>query len=205
MPHIGLIVAEIGDRSGGHHFITLVPILYAALACGLVNALPHGATARWRAATFAAPVIALACLNAAGQVTEARTLAATRGVGLFSDAINRLAADLNTATDKPQVYFPDWGLALPITFLTRGDVPIDTIVDYSQAARLLCAGRDVGVALVEGDRAARRAEWQAALHWNAPEVTPYRQADGRAVFDYVLFRGRRDDPGCEAAASTRGQ
>jgi hypothetical protein len=81
-------------------------------------------------------------------------------------------------------------------FLTGGRVATDTMLDVAGARRTLCAGRDVAVALVTGDRAARAAEWRGKLAWDAPTLAPYAQADGKVIFEVARFTGRRDGPGC---------
>ncbi|HTQ00360.1 MAG TPA: hypothetical protein VMN56_13615 [Casimicrobiaceae bacterium] len=193
------VALAFGTRLSGHHFVVLLPIAYSALALGGV-ALAAGGPA-WRAGawTVAAPFAALIGLNVGGQIQEAQRLHETRGVGLYSDAISRLAADLDARTRKPFVYFPDWGLSMPVAFLTGGRVGMDSIENYAAARRMLCTGRDVAVAVVTGDRAARIAAWQAALRWEPPAVADYRQGDGTVAFALATFRG---DPGGSDCAAT---
>jgi precorrin-6B methylase 2 len=120
-----------------------------------------------------------------------------RGVGLYSDAINRFAADLAAGPRRTFAYLPDWGLLMPVALLTGGRVGVDSLPSYAAGTRILCEGRDVVVAIVTGDRAARIAQWQRELRWEAPDVVPYRQADGTVVFEAATFRGRRDAPECK--------
>jgi hypothetical protein len=185
-----------GTRLSGHHFMVLMPIAYSALALGLV-ALAKGPPA-WRMAgwTVAVPFAALIGLNIGGQLKEGERLAAVRGVGLYSDAINRLAADLDADPRRPFVYFPDWGLLMPVVFLSNGRVGVDSMEDFAAARRWLCTGRDVAVAFVTGDRSARVSAWQSALRWDAPSIKPYQQADGATVFVLATFRGNGEGPGC---------
>ena len=186
-----------GSRLQGHHFVPLLPLAYAALATALFEtaaaAPPQRAWARIGAALAFA---ALAALNVAGQVVEARRLAETRGTGYFSDAINRLAADLNAQQPKPFVYIPDWGLTMPVAFLTRGTVGINSVVDVAAARRMLCDGRNVAFAAITGDRTARIERWRDELRWDAPLVAAYAQADGKVVFELATFTGGRDAPAC---------
>ena len=192
-----VVALGFGGRLGGHHFVTLLPLFYAALAVGLAQWVPIvRANPAARRAVVAAPLALLAALNVNAQVFEGRALVATRGVGLMSDAINRFAADINAQPHKRWFVFPDWGLALPIAFLTRGSVGITSGDDTAQARSRLCAGTDVAVALIDGDRAARRDDWTRRLGWDAPDVVRYAQADGKVVFDVLGYRGRADGPGC---------
>ncbi len=183
-----------GTRLSGHHFMVLLPIAYAGLAVGL-HAL-GGPAWRLSPAMLAVPLALLAALNVAGQVQEGARLHEARGVGLYSDAINQLATDLDAMNPKPFVYFPDWGLSMPVAFLTGGRVGMDSLEDYAAARRRLCEGRDVALAVVTGDRSARIAAWHEQLNWDAPTVQAYRQADGKVVFEVAKFGGRVGAPGC---------
>ncbi len=191
------IALVFGDRLGGHHFIALLPILYATLALGERDAIavPSGAL---RTVTLALPLAVLVGLNVAGQLMVGQKLAATRGAGLYSDAINRLAADLNAQERKPFVYFPDWGLSMPTAFLTRGTIGMDSLEDFAAARGKLCKGQDVAVAVITGDRGARIAAWQRSLRWEAPATREYRQGDGNVVFELATFRGQADAARCAA-------
>jgi hypothetical protein len=186
-----------GNRLQGHHFVPLLPLAYAALATALFETAAAAPTQRARARVGAAfGFAALAALNIGGQAVEARRLAETRGTGYFSDAINRLAADLNAQQPKPFVYVPDWGLTMPVAFLTRGTVGVNSIVDVAAARSMLCDGRNVAFAAITGDRTARIERWRDELRWDAPTVVRYAQADGKVVFELATFTGRRDAPAC---------
>ena len=192
-----------GGRLGGHHFMSLLPLGYAGLALGVANfAAPADAMRRPARAAAIAALALLAAYAIQGHREEIAKLTATRGVGLFSDAVNRLPADLMARSPRPFVFFPDWGLAPQFAFLTRASVPSTSDAAPELGRRLLCQGRDVAIALITGDRDARREEWRAALAWDAPVVEPYRQADGAVVFELVTFEGRVDGPSCAAGGGT---
>ena len=187
------VALAFGNRLGGHHYIVLLPLLYAALAVAAQHAI--GALRAPRG-VFAGVLVGLVAVNAAGQRAEGRRLEETHGVGLMSDAINHLAEDLARMPRAPFVYFPDWGLAMPVALMTDGRVGMDSIENFDAARQMLCAGKDVGVALMTGDRAARREQWRAALRWSEPDVTTYRQHDGTPLIDLVVFRGQAQRDGC---------
>ena len=197
------VVASLvfGNRLGGHHYIVLLPLLYAGVAVALECL--DGALRPPRA-VWLGMLLAIGAVNVAGQVAEARRLEETHGTGLMSDAINHLAEDLDRAARKPFVYFPDWGLALPVALVTRGSVGMDSVENFEDARRMLCEGKDVAVALLTDDRDARRHDWERRLAWDAPDLKVYRQFDGKALFDLVTFRGDPRGPGCAAAAPRRG-
>ncbi len=197
MPVAFFVVSLIfGSRLGGHHYVVLLPFLYAALALAWRDAMFSGGGLHGRRAAGALSLAALmAGVNVVGQVAEARVLERTGGVKLMSDAINRFAADLNATPRKPFAFFPDWGLALPVEFLTRGNIGMDTQPDFKRARAILCAGQDVGVALIE-DRAARRATWTRELEAEPSAVIPYRQRDGTVVFDFAVYGADPRHPRC---------
>ncbi len=186
-----------GTRLQGHHFVPLLPLAYAALAVAMFeSAQDFAALVRWSQVGAVIALAGIVTLNVAGQATEARRLAETRGVGYFSDAINRVAADLVAMERKPFVYFPDWGLSMPIALLTGGTVGMDSIVSIANARQMLCEGRDVAFAVITGDRAARIESWRNELQWSVPVTKTYRQADGNAVFELATFTGARGAPVC---------
>ncbi|MFO1317745.1 MAG: hypothetical protein U1F58_19285 [Burkholderiales bacterium] len=186
-----------GTRLSGHHYMVLVPVAYGALALGLASLATAPRAWQGATATFALPLAALVALNAGGQAKEAARLAETGGTGFYSDAINRLAADLDAAPRHPFVYFPDWGLSMPVAFLTGGRVGMDSLENFAAGRKMLCEGRDVAVAIVTGDRGERIAAWQRGFGWDAPAtVVPYAQRDGKELFALATFTGRRDGPGC---------
>ena len=190
------IALLFGTRLSGHHFMVLQPLAYGAFALGLAALARTPRIGLTATAAVTLPLAALVALNVGGQVKESLRLQEVRGAGLYSDAINRLAADLLARERRPFAYFPDWGLSMPVAFLTGGRIGMDSVENHDAAKRALCADRDVVVAFVNEDRAARIDVWQRALGWDAPTVDAYRQADGKVVFLLATFRGRRDGPGC---------
>lgn len=189
-----------GNRLGGHHFVTLVPLFYAALGLGLWTFVARDPRRTLVAAMV--PIVLLGSVNVAGQVQMSDKLAETRGRGFLSDAIHRFAADLNAMPEKPFLWFPDAVLALPVIILTRASVPITDHMDDPEPRRTLCAGRDVAMVRIKDHPSEARArEWHANLGWDAPTIRPYAQADGIVVFEVLTYHGRRDGPGCTAAAT----
>ena len=188
-----------GSRLGGHHFVTFVPLLYAALALGLRSL----AGARSLAGVPVAATMlvvgfgVLAAINLSGQFATRARLAETGGNGLFSDAINRFAHDLASSARKPHLFAPDWGVALPVAFLTRGSVAVTAEPDAKLARRSLCKGRDVAVAIINGDRRERAREWEGALGQPPAATTPYRQRDGATVFDVLTFAAPAAGAACD--------
>jgi hypothetical protein len=188
-----------GTRLQGHHFVPLLPLAYAALAFALCETAPGPPQRnRWAEGVVALGFAALIAVNITGQLRESERLAQTRGVGLYSDAINRLGADLSAINPKPFVYFPDWGLWMPVAFLTRGTVGMDTAANLPAVRRMLCDGRDVAFAVINGDRADRIETWRRELRWSEPANFAYRQGDGRIVFELATFKWQRGAPACAA-------
>jgi len=176
-----------GNRLGGHHFMSFLPLAYVALAAGLA-AMPSDARGRHAAAIIAAGFLcALAAINLAATQRAFVTLARTGGVGLYSDAVNRLAADVAALSPSTLVYFPDWGLALPVTLITGGSVATSAIVNATEAHRLLCGGRDVAIAIVGEDRTGRFASWAHDFQWQGPRVKTFLQRDGKAVAQLGVY------------------
>ena len=184
-----VVALVFGDRLGGHHYAAVLPLLYA----GLVIALQHASTIlrSMPVRNGLAGSVAVACLviNIQGQAAEAHQLQQTRGVGLMSDAINRFASDLNGMASKPFLFLADWGLSIPVAFLTRGTIGMATDEDFALGRQMICSGRDVAVALVNGDWPARIAQWRRELQVDERSVKSYDEASGKGVFLLVTFSG----------------
>jgi hypothetical protein len=183
------VALVFGSRLGGHHFVALLPLSYFALAIALGAtqwSAPQPFAARMQVSVTAVVLAALLVINVAGELHESDRLRATHGVGLYSDAINHFGEDLRR-TQNALVFLPDWGLFMPVAFLTGGHVDLVTTSDYAAARRALCAGRSIEVALIEGDRANRFRSWQDALDATPISVRDYRQLDGKVVFQVATF------------------
>jgi hypothetical protein len=196
-----LLSLPFGDRLGGHHYMSLLPVLYVAMAAAFaaVNSAPSPHP--WRYVLrggIAAAMVALIATNIVGQQKEFALLERTGGTGLFSDAINTLAADLSRPVVKPLAYFPDWGLLFPVIILTGGNVPSSELVEPTQARKALCRGQDVAIAVIGADWSARIATWQQQFAWDEPRITIYRQRDGIPVFRVATFAGAKDAPPCSS-------
>ena len=189
-----------GSRLGGHHYVCLLPLSYAALIVGL-HCMIRDPTAvpASRSLWMASSVVVLASLiaiNVAGDRQMTAKLGETHGVGLYSDAINHFAEDLLQSKRDHFLILPDWGLYMPIAFLTGANIQISTDEDISAAKHFLCHKRNVSVALISGDRAARFSGWQQRLAWKAPIVEDYRQFHGKVVFQVGTFVADSDSASC---------
>ncbi len=190
LPLSFVVVALVfGDRLGGHHYVTVLPLLYAGLAIALQHASTILRSTRVRNGLVALVAVAGLVINVQGQVAEGRRLQETRGVGLMSDAINRFAGDLNGMASKPFLFLADWGLSIPVAFLTTGTIGMATDEDFALGREMICSGRDVAVALVNGDWPARIAQWRRELQVDERSVKAYDEASGKAVFLVVTFSG----------------
>ena len=185
-----LLSLVFGNRLGGHHYVSLLVLGYLGLALGIAALVGRrGDTARFpRSAWVVPPMVLLLALGLMGQADVRARLRETGGVGLMSDAINRFAADARSGHAQDFHYFPDWGLALPFAFLTRGDIDHAQAADAKEARALLCQGRDVRLALIGPERGRRLAEWTRALDWPDPVVDAYRQRDGVVVIEVATYR-----------------
>jgi hypothetical protein len=187
-----------GSRLGGHHYMSFLPLAYVALALGLTAAREVSPSSR--AVASGAVLLcfgALAAINVAAAGREFAMLDRTGGVGLYSDAVNQLATDVGALPTRPLVYFPDWGLSLPVILISGGAVPASAVVDATEARRRLCSGRDVAIAIVGSDGSARFAAWARDFHWGLPRVTSYAQRDGAVVAQLGLFSdAERDGKAC---------
>ena len=181
-----LVAFGLGSRLSGHHFVVLLPLCYLALGLGLIGL---SARANRRALGIVAAVLLLgvAAINGVGQWSTQQQLVATGGRKLFSDAINRFAADAVIGRRDQFVVLPDWGLFMPFQFLTDGQVEHMTDIDTARMRDQLCNGREVAVALINDEIDARFAKLASDLGWPEPTKQPYRDREGKIAFVVGTF------------------
>ncbi len=136
-------------RFGGHHYVMLLPLGYLAWILA-IHYLREGAPEPRQRRWLAAAGIVLAVFSMAGSI-QAQTiyleaLARTGGVGTYTDALNRFAADA-AHDDADVLYFlPDWGFMMPLQFLTAGKVVVEpSEPTVATVRRLVCVGEAVAV------------------------------------------------------------
>ena len=136
------LTMTFGNRIWLHHFAVLVPTLY--LACASVAEALARLAASWawgRAVAVAVPLSFGLWLgaNAADANEVFSVLNRTKGVGLYSDAIDRFAIDSLGVKDPTFYFFPDWGVFMSFVMLTHGTLPYSFDFDVNRARSLLCA------------------------------------------------------------------
>lgn len=179
-----------GTRINAHHYMPLVPLSYAGLAAGIgAFTRLQGHWGKFVNYTSAGVIVTLLALNVAGNIREIEELRRTGGVGNFSDAISQFGIDLFEGDHNRVLVLPDWGLYMPTAFLTQASMEIMDHEDLEKAKTRLCEGKDVVLALIEGDRTARFEQWQAQLDWTAPQIRSYRQRDTQVLFEVATFSG----------------
>jgi hypothetical protein len=195
-----LAASIFGARLGSHHFGPVMILLYLALSQTLFDALRSKLVPNWlseqrdvnKGQLIAVSTLVLVCAyNLHAQLVSRDQLRQTGGTGLYSDAINRFAADIN-ANHRSAIHFmPDWGIWMPTVFLTGGKVDIVGDENFKHARWLLCQNREARWVFVEGNRKERIESVTTRLDWDPPEVTSWRQRDGKVVFDVATFMPSR--------------
>ncbi len=110
---------------GEHHLIVVIPLL--AVAAGIASARSPVLLGATGAAVFAL------CASW-WHITAWSALAATGGVGLWSDGSYRLADEIATRYSDRVVTFVDWGLRNQAYVLTRGGVPMRELFGTAERA-----------------------------------------------------------------------
>lgn len=123
-----LCTLPFGGRIGGQHYALLLPLIYLGAAAGVSALLvppppsiPHRGLHRPATAIVAACVAVLLLDAVTTHARFSASLRASGGAAMFSDAINRFAADARADGGDAAYYFPEWGLAMPFVFLTGGE------------------------------------------------------------------------------------
>jgi hypothetical protein len=118
----------------------------------------------------------------------------------MSDAIDSFAATLDAEAKPPLVVYPDWGLAFQVVMLSGARVPASFTLWPELRRDILCAKRrDIVLAVIEGDRAARITRWASEQGLaGKPEIVPWRQRDRVVVFEAARFRAADQGAVCAA-------
>ena len=131
--------------------------------------------------SFALPFAVLVALNVGGQVKEALRLHEVRGVGPLLRRDQQAGRSISMrARRRPFAYFPDWGLFMPVAFLTGGRIGIDTVASPTTRRGAGCA-RD----------ATSRSSSSPAIAWRAPRGMAAQAALGSRRRDAVHAGGRQ--------------
>ncbi len=116
---------------GGRHLFILMPFVTLLIASALADGL-HAGTPRWVRAMMAATTLALAINGLIGNFMLLRFFEQTGGRGLWSDALNRTAALLESDFAGRPVVAMDWGFERSIALLTQGRVRMREAYEYTQ-------------------------------------------------------------------------
>ncbi|MBO9663261.1 hypothetical protein [Dokdonella sp.] len=196
-----LAVASLfGERLDGHHYTALQPLLYAAFGIavatliGSASGTPASApkAGRWslRAAIAFASVSIVACANAFDLTRFHVDLRASGGAQLYSDAIDRFAADMQQNDPDATVYLPDWGFVMPIMFMTRARLAQFEWVDPMRMRRELCEGKPQVVVFSRTGNG-EKFHFIADLAGREPgPITTWTQRDGTPVFESMRLSPR---------------
>ncbi len=178
---VGLI---FGSRLGGHHYLWVIPFLYAMAGMGLVNLFSRGVVQRWLAVLV---VIGIVGNNINNLHLFHAKLERTGGIGLYSDAITNFAEEALVNRRADHYFFPEWGLFMPFSFLTGGKIPYNLKVDDSVLKDALCNDRRVMIALPGADRRIAMLEYAEKLHSVLGETVAYRQRDGKSALELAFL------------------
>lgn len=201
-----------GDRLSGHHYTLLVPLVCVGIAMTLgVFSVEKSKninveSSRSKVGLFIKllciiGVLAIFILNLNLDYRFFARLDATGGVGLYSDAINRFVKEIYKNNKSSMVYFPDWGYRMPFTFLANGSVEYDARIDPAKIKMNSCANRDTFI-VFDGEDNYDQFEFIGKLsNVDGFVVTPWRQRDGKVVFEVGRFLARAS---CEDTSPQKG-
>jgi len=184
-----VLILLFGNRLWLHHAALLLPVLYIALAFTLEQLASRCAPLRPLRALVVAIFVMLPLVagNAVDRQAMLFELTRTGGVGLASDAIERFAEESLRNSAPTHAFFPDWGVFMPFEMITHGRIPLTTGFTPLDARRVLCAGQDVLLALMEGQNPGRLQTWIGEVDWGQPDITIFRQRDGAPVLTAIRW------------------
>ena len=167
-------------RLGGHHFTTVLPLLYLAFGMACATLWPRYAVG------VGAAILAVLAISLANQQEVHRDLTRTGGARLFSDAIDRFAASVEP---DATVHAPDFGFQLPLAFLSDAS-RIRALVQVGEIQTLSCSGKPQLVVL-DGVSNQRRLALLGRLIGPPARVVTWSRRDGVPVFQVAHFDGAR--------------
>jgi hypothetical protein len=191
-----IVSLVFGSRLGGHHYVSLIVIGYAAWALSIAAIMERvlGASARRAILWMCACCALFLFVHSSSMQEQAKAqMRANGGVGLFSDAVTRFGNEAATQHADAYHVLPDWGLMMPTIFLSGGTVEIARDNDFGHARAALCSGRAVRVAVIIGNRQARIGEWTRALGAGEPQIEDFRQRNGPVVFQVANYKLNKSD------------
>lgn len=116
---------------GGRHLFILMPFALLMIASALADGMRAGMP-RWVRTAMAAAALAMAMNGLIGNLMLLRFFEQTGGRGLWSDALNRAAALLESDFAGRPVVAMDWGFERSVALLTQGRVRMREAYEYTQ-------------------------------------------------------------------------
>jgi hypothetical protein len=199
-----------GSRLDGHHYTAVLPLLYVAFGCACAAIWPRNQeaggkrgdqrldVARRVLVVGSVALVALTSLRA--EQNFHRDLRATGGVHLYSDSIDRFAAQLDKYATPPSVYSPDWGFALPVAFLSDAS-PVSMTLNIEELRQEACVGKPQVVVFLGSQNEAKLRTVADLARRPIADVRTWSQRDGVPVFQTARFDSATDCKPITADAS----
>ena len=158
-----------------------------------------------RTAVVAAAVAIVVVSNVDGERDFQDRLAATGGVELYSDAIDRFAWDVDRTAPGAGLHVPEWGLAMPLSYLSDTAFPVRMALDLVALRAEACGGKPQVVAFLGEGKEGTFDAVAAVTGQRLEDVRTWRQRDGKPVFQAARYgAGARCAPPSEADAPAGG-
>lgn len=135
-----LISLLFGNRLWGHHFTPLISLMYLIFAFSVHFSMHFREIAVQKIIWLAITIIFVSG-NIQQQNTFFERLVETGGVGKYSNAINRMADDALSMSNRLVYVFPEWGFMMPFAFLTANQRSYEIDVSVDNLKRLAVEGR----------------------------------------------------------------
>ena len=129
----------------------------------------------------------------------------TGGEGLYSDAINKFSMEILERDKDSMVYFPDWGYRMPFTFLTKGLVEYDALVNPFEMFSNACADR-ASYVVFDGDNNDEKFKLLKKMsNVESFSKVQWRQRNGKIAFEAGKFSGKLNCKGTHPLQEPIGQ
>ena len=171
-----------GNRLWGHHFSSLIPLVYLLLAVALM--VVSSAPPAWKWLT---PLLISGLMlgNVWQQQQFFQRLEETGGQGKFSDAINHMASDALTLPANVIHVFPEWGLMMPFAFLTGNKRVYLTEINAPQIEHLARQEQPIRVFYFKSEDSDNYKSKLTALGLRITDSGAYLQRNKQPAFYWI--------------------
>jgi hypothetical protein len=179
-----MVSMAFGNRLWSHHFSSMIPLAYLVLfvAVHQLQGRMRLAPPRWIGFVL---ISGLIVGNLQQQQVFFERLTATGGIGLFSNALNRMSEDALAMSPELVHVFPEWGFGMPFALLTGNRRTYEVDMSAANLQRLADAGATLRVYYWKPETESSYRDTLAAQGFRISNSGVYLQRDQQPAFYWL--------------------